>query len=218
MGEESIQDSSHSSTSTVLSTALKYALTEITLPESLRLSTYEANSAYTGKTIQEIANEKGEDPIKTYMGLIAESIDKNAKESVIGTSMTESDIQQLMAWSFTNICSDGEGLSLHPRGYGAFPRVLAKYVREEQLFSLEEAVRKMTSLTAENVGITNRGLIAAGYYADLVLLGPALVKDMATVQDPHVPSQGILTVWVNGKVAFSDGVVTEERAGKVIKW
>jgi len=190
----------------------KYALTEITPPESLLLSNYEANPAYIGKTIQEIADEKGEDPVKTYMGLISESIEKNADETVIGTSMTEPDIQQLMAWSYTNICSDGEGLSLHPRGFGAFPRVLAKYVREVQLFSLEEAIRKMTSLTAENVGISNRGLIAAGYYADLVLLDPELVQDMATVKAPHVPSKGILTVWVNGKVAFADGEVTKESA------
>lgn len=195
----------------------KYALTEITPPESLLLSNYEANPAYIGKTIQEIADENGEDPVKTYISLIAESIEKNAKETVIGTSMTESDIQQLMAWSYTNICSDGEGVSLHPRGFGAFPRVLAKYVREQQLFSLEEAIRKMTSLTAENVGITNRGLIAAGYYADLVLLDPELVQDMATVKKPHAQSKGILKVWVNGKVAFEDGKVTKERAGQIIK-
>ena len=195
----------------------KYALTAITPPESLLLSNYEANPSYIGKTIQEIAKEKNEDPVKTYMGLIAESIEKNTGETVIGTSMTELDIQQLMAWSYTNICSDGEGLSLHPRGFGAFPRVLAKYVREQQLLTLEEAIRKMTSLTAENVGITDRGLIAKGYYADMVLLDPEMVQDKATVKNPHELSDGILKVWVNGQLAFEEGKVTEARAGQVIR-
>lgn len=195
----------------------KYAMTEITPPEALLISDYEANPAYVGKTIQEIADAAGEDPVRTYMRLINESIEKNARETVIGTSMIEEDIKRLMAWPFTNICSDGAGSSLHPRGYGAFPRVLAKYVREDKLFSLEEAIRKMTSLTAENMGMTNRGMIVPGYYADLVLFDPETVQDKATTKKPHALSEGILKVWVNGKLSFADGQVTAERAGKVIK-
>ena len=194
----------------------KYAMTEITPPEALLISDYEANPAYVGKTIQEIAEEAKEDPVRTYMRLIKESIEKKAGETVIGTSMIEADIKRLMAWSFTNICSDGAGASLHPRGFGAFPRVLAKYVREEKLFSLEEAIRKMTSLTAENMGISDRGMIVPGYYADLVLLDPATIQDNATTKNPHALSTGILKVWVNGKIAFLDGEVTKERGGTII--
>lgn len=194
-----------------------FALQELAPPEGMLISSYEANPSYVGKTIADIAKQSNEDPADTYMRLIATAREKNAGESVIGTSMSEEDIEALLSWPYTNICSDGMGAGLHPRGYGAFPRILSYYVREKSILTLEEAIRKMTSLAAENVGIPDRGLLSPGYFADLVLLDPATVKDKATTQNPHALAEGILRVWVNGKLVFENGKATTQRPGQIIK-
>jgi len=132
-----------------------------------------------------------------------------------GKSLAE--IAKLMQWSHTNICSDGSSSGTHPRGYGAFTRVLSKYVREEKALPLTDAIHKMTGLSAQNLGIQKRGLIKTGYFADLVLFDPATVKDEATVAEPHKISDGIERVWVNGKIVFQDKKTTELYPGKIIK-
>src|SRR5205085_1580917 len=103
------------------------------------------------------------------------------------------------------------------RGYGSFPRVLGRYVRERKVISLEEAIRKMSSLAAHNVGIAGRGEIRAGQAADLVLFDPAKVLDRATTTDPQALSAGIEKVWVNGAVVFESGASTSARPGLVLK-
>ena len=138
-------------------------------------------------------------------------------EMIIGTSMNESDIDHLMSWEHTNICSDGMLQDLHPRGAGSFPRVLGRYSREKGLFSLETAVHKMTGLTAEHMGFTDRGLIREGMIADLVLFDPETVIDNATPENPQAISTGILSVWVGGELVFADGAATDARPGKVIR-
>ena len=105
----------------------------------------------------------------------------------------------------------------HPRGYGAFTRVIRNYVREAKILSMEEAIRKMTSLTADNLGIIKRGRIAVGQYADLVLFDPEKIADQATPEKPQLSSVGILTVWVNGKEVFATGKTTKVYPGKVIR-
>jgi N-acyl-D-amino-acid deacylase len=117
-----------------------------------------------------------------------------------------------MQWPYTNICSDGSSSDRHPRGFGAFTRVLRHYVRETHALTMEQAIYKMTSLAAKNVGILNRGLIKPGYYADLVLFDPQTVSDQSTIQEPQKLSRGIKTVWVNG-VLLKDGLLP----GRVIR-
>jgi N-acyl-D-amino-acid deacylase len=123
----------------------------------------------------------------------------------------------MMAWSHTVVCSDGELAGVHPRGFGAFTRYLGHYIRDREVLSLEEGIRRMTSLSAQQVGIANRGLIAEGWPADLVLIDLENVGDRSTIESPHVPSVGIEQVWVNGQPVFVDGRVSGNRPGRVIR-
>ena len=136
---------------------------------------------------------------------------------MIGFAMDEPDIEAIMAWPHAVICSDGGLDGTHPRGFGAFTRFLGHYVRERNVVSLEEGIRKMTSLSAEHLRITDRGAIAEGQYADLVLFDPETVNDRSTYEDPQVPSAGIEKVWVNGEVVFDGGKTTGSRPGRVIR-
>src|SRR6185295_686089 len=138
-------------------------------------------------------------------------------ESVIGTSMSEADLEKLLAWPFTDVCTDGELDGRHPRGFGTYTRVLGRYVRERKVVSLEEAVRKMTSLAAHNVGIVDRGTIRPGAFADLVLFDPATVIDRATTREPQALSVGIERVWVNGAVVYEAGAAGLPRPGRVLR-
>lgn len=198
-------------------------LSEIAKPEGLLIGRFEANQAYKGKTIAQIAVMRKEDPASTLMGLIreAQAWEKahpgQDGESVVATSMSDGDVAQLMTWEHANICSDGALGGAHPRGFGAFTRVLGRYVREQQVLGLEQAVRKMTSLGAAHVGMQRRGTIAAGQYADLVLFDPATVIDRATPAEPHLVSEGIRRVWVNGKTVWAEGKTVASRSGRVIR-
>jgi N-acyl-D-amino-acid deacylase len=198
-------------------------LKEITLPQDIILGSYEAQPEYAGKSLAEIAKLENKTPARMLVELIAriddweKKNDRDCQENIMATSMDEVDIKKLMQWPYTNICSDGSSSGTHPRGYGAFTRVLGKYVREEKALSLADAIHKMTGLSAQNLGIQKRGLIKTGYFADLVLFDPATVKDEATVAEPHKISEGIEKVWVNGKIVFQDKKTTELYPGKIIK-
>jgi N-acyl-D-amino-acid deacylase len=137
--------------------------------------------------------------------------------AIIGTSMREDDIQEMLLWSETNICTDGALDDLHPRARGAFARVLGRYVREQKLLTLEEAVHKMTGLAAAHMGFENRGIIRTGARADLVLFDPDAVIDRATPQSPELLSVGIDTVWVGGQSVYEDHRETGARPGVVIR-
>lgn len=130
--------------------------------------------------------------------------------------MIADDIAKFMQWPLTTICSDGWHGG-HPRGYGAFPRVLGRYVREQGVLSLPEAIYKMSGLTADFLGIADRGRIAVGNFADLVLFDPDTVIDRATMTEPTAMSSGIEAVWVNGQLAFENGEPTDAYAGAVIR-
>jgi N-acyl-D-amino-acid deacylase len=202
-------------------------LREIAGPEGLLIGTFAPNRLYEGKTVKEIAVLRGEDPAATLMGLIreAQSFRRRASdragstrvESVVATGMDEADVATLLAWEHSNICSDGELAGPHPRGFGAFPRVLGRYVRERKLVSLEAAIRKMTALSAAHVGVARRGTLAPGNFADLVLLDPDSVTDRATPAEPHLVSTGIERVWVNGTTVWQAGSTTGRRPGRVIR-
>jgi N-acyl-D-amino-acid deacylase len=203
-------------------TAAEFALTQTSTPGGLLLGRYEPNPAYSGKTVAEIAKLRGVDSVTALIDLIrdAEAMRKKegrGVESVIGTSMIEDDVERIMKWPHTNFCTDGELDGRHPRGFGSYPRVLGHYVRTRKVMSLEEAVRRATSLAAAHMGIKDRGVIQPGAFADLVLLAPEKVIDRATPQDPQAVSVGIERVWVNGVEVFAGGEVTGAKPGVVIK-
>ena len=198
-------------------------LREIAKPEGLLIANFAANPAYVGKTVAEIAVMRRENAASTLMRLIREAQAWERAnpgrdgESVVATSMDEPDIVRLMQWDQTNFCSDGALDGAHPRGFGAFTRVLGRYVREQKVMPLETAIMKMTSLSAAHVGITRRGTIAVGQFADLVLFDPATVIDNATPADPHLVSTGIMRVWVNGRTVWQDGTTVAGRSGRVLR-
>ena len=203
-------------------TSAEFALTQTSTPGGLLLGHYEPNPSYAGKTVAEISKLRGTDSITTLIDLIrdSEAMRKrtgHSSESVIGTSMVEPDVELIMKWPYTNLSTDGSLDGPHPRGYGAFPRFLGRYVRERKVMPLEEAVHRMTSLAAEHMGIKDRGRITPGMFADLVLFDPATVIDRATPQEPHLTSVGIARVWVNGVEVFTDGKTTGAKPGRVIR-
>lgn len=199
----------------------RYALSEVTLPDSAYLSDFEADTTLVGKTIAQIAAERGKDPAVVLLDLIDEAERPKPgggtyAEGVIAVSMAQPDIDRLVMWRYSNLCSDGALAGGHPRGFGAFPRFFRQYVRERHLLSLEEAIRRTTSLTAHNVGIANRGRIAPGYFADLVLLDTTMLAERSTPGQPHVTATGVRAVWVNGALVY-DGTPTGNLPGRAIR-
>jgi N-acyl-D-amino-acid deacylase len=195
----------------------QFILTQVAAPQDLVIGDYALDPSYVGKDVGEIARIRNSDPATTLMSLIADSQSKQAEESVVARGMDERDIASIMRWPFTDFCSDGALDGAHPRGFGSFPRVLGHYVRDLKVLSLEEAVRKMTSLSAHNVGITDRGVIRPGLAADLVLFDPNTIIDRATMKEPHAVATGIETVWVNGEVVFDSGKTTGRHPGRVLR-
>lgn len=200
----------------------RQVLAEIAPPEGLLLGRYKPNPAYAGRTVADIAKERGESPEVTLVTLIRDAEVLRAKgetgvESVIATSMVQEDLDRLLAWPHTNLCTDGELDGRHPRGFGSFPRVLGRDVRERGVLGLETAVHKMTALAADHVGLRERGRLVPGAFADLVLFDPATVIDRATTSEPHAVATGIERVWVNGRLVWAAGATTGERPGRVLR-
>ena len=202
--------------------AAEFALREVAAPEGLLLSRFVPDSSYVGKTVADIARLRRADPATTLMQLIAEAEALRAKgvedvEGVIGTSMDERDVARLIAWPHAAIGTDGELAGRHPRGFGAFPRVLGRYVGEQRVITLQEAIRKMTSLAASNAGLEDRGAITVGARADLVLFVPDSVMDRATTTMPREVASGIRMVWVNGEVVYEAGKATGRFPGRALR-
>jgi N-acyl-D-amino-acid deacylase len=200
---------------------VEFMLREIAPPDGMWFTQYDPQPEYVGMKLSEVAELRGTDPATAFMELIAASEAMSAEtgkgaDSIIATSMRADDIAALMSWPHSNICTDGYLDDLHPRGAGSFPRVLGRYVREQKLFSLEEAVRKMSGLAAQHMGFSDRGVIRAGAAADLVLFDPDTVIDNATPQDPKALSSGIARVWVNGVEVYAKGQETGARPGRFI--
>jgi N-acyl-D-amino-acid deacylase len=200
----------------------RFILKEVTTPEGIVFSSYDPNPEYNGKSLLQVAAAERMAPAKMLVELISR-LDQCDREtgaecsgSIVATSMEEPDIERLMQWENTNICSDGASQGRHPRGFGAFTRVLGYYVRDRGSLSWETAISKMSYLSAKNMGIERRGLIKEGYYADLVIFDEKTVKDQATIEEPQKISTGIEKVFVNGIQVFSNGHTTPRRPGRVI--
>jgi len=183
----------------------------------LRLVSFPPDPQLAGKTIADIAKQQARDPVTVLMDLVQRSADEAKGARILSTSMDERDMIELMSWPYANFCSDGALKGSHPRGAGAFPRALGRYVRDLKVMPLNQAIYKMTGLSARNMGISDRGVIRPGARADLVLFDPATVKDNATVEQNTALASGILKTWVNGGLVYSDGKATGARTGQIIR-
>ena len=178
------------------------------------------NKEYEGKTILEISKLRGDlDPAETCFDLVVE---EGAFVPGVHHTMSEDDVKFVMQVPWVSIASDGQALNLkvpgkpHPRSFGTNVRVLGKYVRTDKVLTLEDAVRKMTSLPAQILRLKDRGLLKEGYWADVVVFDPETVSDPATYQNPQQYAKGVPFVFVNGAVVIDGGNHTGARSGKVI--
>jgi N-acyl-D-amino-acid deacylase len=178
------------------------------------------NKQYEGKTILEIARLRNQsDPAETCFDLVVE---ESAFIPGVHHTMSEDDVKYVMQVPWVSIASDGGALNLgvagkpHPRSFGTNVRVLGKYVRDDKVLTLEDAVRKMTSLPAQTMRLKDRGLLKEGYWADVVVFDPDTVSDPATYQNPQQYAKGVPYVLVNGAVVIDAGRHTGARPGKVI--
>ena len=173
---------------------------------------------YVGKSVADIAKREKKTPYDVIFDLVAE---ESLGCIIILFMMDEADITRIMRNAWTMIGSDGiPGFGVkkvHPRMSGTFPRILGRYVREQGVLTLEEAIRKMTSLSAQTFGARGKGLLKEGFDADVVVFDPATVQDLATYEEPNQGPVGIRYVLVNGEIAAQDGKVTGATSGKVLR-
>ena len=174
------------------------ALKDVGGPANVRLSSYSPDATWVGKTLEEISKSTGKDASSLIMEIIDKTAEGKGKESVIVTAMSEPDLVTFIKTPWIMFCSDGSGGGSHPRSAGSFPRILGRYVREQHVVSLEEAVRKMTSLPAWRFKLHDRGLIREGLSADIVVFDPKTIKDMSTPQKPTALAVGMHHVFVRG--------------------
>jgi len=186
-------------------------------PGKVVLCTFERDRALEGKSLAQIARARKRSAVDTAMDLIVEG-----DPSCVFHALRPADVRQVVAHELSMIATDGhvvlpDEAVAHPRNCGTFPRVIREYVRERKLLSLPEAIRKMTSLPARKFGIRDRGLLAVGAKADLVLFDPETISERATYEEPLRPPEGIRAVIVNGHVALRNGRLSRTRAGQVIR-
>ena len=181
------------------------------------------HQAYVGKRLNEIADMRGQDWVDAVFDLLDA---EGQRISTIYWSMSEDNVRLQLKQPWIKVATDAGGFDpawakamgpYHPRAYGTYPRVLGKYVRDEGIIPLEDAVRKMSGAVAQRLGLRDRGLLREGLYADVVLFDPATVGDRATFEEPHQLSVGIEQVWVNGVHVVKDGTHTGATPGRVVR-
>ncbi len=194
-------------------------------PDGILLSGFksEALKPLTGRTLTEIAKQRGTSPEDTIIDLV---IEDGSRVEAVYFLMSEDNLRRKLRLPWVSFASDAgsvapEGPFLasnpHPRAYGNFARWLARYVREEKLMPLEEGIRRLTTLPAENLGVKERGRIAPGMFADIVIFDPAKIQDHATFAKPHQYSTGVVHVFVNGAQVLRDGEHTGAKPGRVVR-
>ena len=183
----------------------------------------EALKPLTGKTLAEVAKMRGKSPEETAIDLV---IEDDSRVETIYFVMSEQNIRKQIAQPWVSFGSDAAALSpegvfmkssAHPRAYGNFANLLGKYVREQQLISLSEAIRRLTSFPASTLGLTDRGLLKAGNYADIVVFDPVTISAPATYENPKQYATGVIHVFVNGKHVIRNGQHTGEKPGRVVR-
>ena len=189
--------------------------------ENIQISRCSRDTKIEGKNIKEILDMRG---LKNTLNNGADLILELYAGGYVGAiyhAISEEDMERIMKYPSTMHASDGQVVKMdsgvpHPRNYGSFPRILALYVREKGIMTLEEAIRKMTSLVAGRIGIRDAGIISTGKRADIVIFNPQTIKDKATFTEPHQYPEGIDYVFVNGKIIIDHGNITGELPGRII--
>ena len=180
------------------------------------------NKQYAGKRLNEIAEMRNQHWVDSVIDLLA---DEGQRISTIYFKMSEENVKLQLQQPWNKVSTDAGGLDpawakehgpVHPRAYGTYPRVLGKYVREEKVITLEDAIRKMTSAVADRLSLRDRGALRTGSYADVVIFDPETIGDRATFADPHQLSVGVRDVWVNGKRVVKDGDHTGAKPGQFV--
>jgi len=175
---------------------------------------------YIGWSIAKIGQEHGIDAADAALDVLAAH---GGSVTIVNHAMSEDDVRTVLAHPWVSVASDGWMLASagigrpHPRSFGTFPRVLGRYVRDQGVLALEEAIRKMTSLPASRIGVTDRGSLMVGAAADVVVLRPDSIRDTSTYDDPWQLAQGVRTVLVNGTPALLDGEITGRRGGRLVE-
>ncbi len=179
------------------------------------------DDALAGKTLADVMRDRGADPTLEEAAEAAIWIVEQGGCQGIFHAIGEEDLVRILRHPSTMVGSDGGvqvfgRASPHPRSYGTFVRVLGRYVREQRIISLEDAVRKMSALPAQRTGLLDRGLLRPGMKADVAIFDPETVNDTATFEQPHQYAVGVATVIVNGEVVFENGRMTDARPGRVL--
>ena len=178
---------------------------------------------FTGMTLGQVAKIYGKSPEETAMDLV---ITDGTRVGTAYFLMTEDNVKRQIALPYVSFGSDAESstaagnflkVPTHPRAYGNFSRLLGKYVRDEKVIPLEDAIRRLTSLPANNLKIKKRGLLTPGYFADLAIFDPTKIADYATFENPHQYSTGMVHVFVNGEQVLNNGKHTHARPGRVVR-
>jgi len=194
-------------------------------PEKILLVGFKSEKlkSLTGKTLAEIAKLRGKSAEETAMDLV---IEDGSRVSTVYFLMSEENVRKEIALPWVSFGSDAESLAPegvflksnpHPRAYGTFARLLGKYVREERIVPLEEAIRRLSSLPAANLKLDRRGELKAGFFADVVVFDPAKIQDHATYDRPHQYSTGVVHVFVNGVQVLRNGEHTGAKPGRVVR-
>ncbi len=183
----------------------------------------EENRKWEGITIEECSRQSNVEPFEFVRRLL---IEEENRVGIVGFAMDEGNLRKVLTTPSVMIGSDGNSVAPygklakgkpHPRFYGTFPRVLGKYCREDKYFNLAEAIKKITSMPAEKLGLKKRGTIEEGNFSDITIFDPIEVIDKATYADPHKYPSGIDYVIVNGKITVDNGEHTGEHAGAILR-
>jgi len=183
----------------------------------------EALRVYAGKTLAEVAKLRRKSIQDTAMDLVVED---GSRVQVVYFLMSEENVKRQIALPWVSFGSDASSMSpdgvfiktsTHPRAYGNFARLLGKYVRDERVIPMEEAIRKLTSLPAATLRVKDRGRLEKGYFADVVVFDPKTIGDKSTYEKPHQYATGVKHVWVNGGHVLKDGEHTGQKTGQVVR-
>jgi N-acyl-D-amino-acid deacylase len=194
-------------------------------PEDILLVNFRSEQLrhLTGKTLAEVAEMRGTGPVETAMDLI---IEDNSRIGTVRFTMSEENVRKKITQPWMSFCSDSGSVAPkppftnsqpHPRAYGSFARLLGKYVREEKILTLEDAIHRLTSLPATNLKLDGRGKLEPGYYADVVVFDPQTISDLATFEKPHQLATGMQHVFVNGEQVLQNGEHTGAMPGRFVK-